>query len=97
VLYRLKCGSHHDGKKFYEEGSLIDTSIDLLKLDPVKFEEVSRRLPEMRGESPRGYEGISLEDLTMDELKLLAKEERVDVSGAESRADLLEVLRVVLD
>jgi len=76
---------------------LVESALDLMVLFPGKFEEVSRRNPELAGTPPSLAEGISLEDLTVGELKALAQEEKVDVSGVEDREDLLETLKAVLE
>ena len=96
MLYRLKYGSHSDGERFYRERDLVESRLDLMELFPGRFEEVSRRRPELTGTLPSPAEGLGLEDLTVSELRSLAQEEKVDVSGIEGRGDLLEVLRAVL-
>ncbi len=96
MLYRLKYGAHHDGKRFYQEGETVESSLDLISLFPAKFEEVSKRRPEVKDLPPSPQEGIKLKDLTIGELRLLADEERISVDEIESREQLLEVIKAVL-
>ena len=95
MLYKIKYGSHCDGKNLYPEGSLIESDQDLVKLDRIKFVEVSRRPPEEQKSPPRVSEELALGDLTTDELRMLAEAERIDVSGLD-RELVLNILKSVL-
>ncbi len=97
MLYKLKYGSHGDGKRHYDEGSLVESLLDLVALFPGKFEEVSRRSVAVQIEPPTRQDGISLEDLTTEELRMLAQEERIDIGDVVDRTELVRIVGVVLE
>jgi hypothetical protein len=90
MLYRLKRGAHCDGSGFHAEGSLVESSEDLVAaFGPEKFEEISKvggPIVEWLGD---------LEDLTTNELRELAKGRRIDVEGIDDRSKILGILSAI--
>jgi hypothetical protein len=91
--YKVLRGTFCHGKVRYKRGSIVESAADLLKYNcgPMsqKFELVGATAEEVIAK-PNATE---FTDYTVEELKLIADDEEVDIKGLTKKADIIEALQ----
>lgn len=104
MKFRMKenVGNHRERSDVYVSGQVLESTRNLAQLHPDKFEQVPDDTPvSAPHQSPHAVnvpgnetedEEINLEDMSVSELKALAKEEGVDVKGLRKKSELIAAL-----
>lgn len=98
--YRLVAGLHQDENGLHNakdpKTCIVESRTDLVKRFPEKFRRLDESEDLPRAPASGVADADGLENMTNEQLSQLAHDNEVDLSGAESREDVIELIRNAL-
>jgi hypothetical protein len=99
--YKLVAGLHQDKDGLHDakdpKTNLIESSVDLAKRFPEKFRKLDDAEDLPRAPSSGLTDAEGLENLSDQQLAQLAKDNEIDLTGANSREDAIELIRNAME
>lgn len=91
MKFRVLNGSHRAKGQTFSKGSIVESTIDLVKLHGRdKYELVSSNSETASLQEP---EGDDYDHMTVAQLKEVAEQDEIDISGAKNKAEIIAILR----
>jgi len=94
--FKVLRGVHSEGGKIYNRGDIVESMSDLLKHNhpgSIRFAGADDVVPSGNSVDEDEVDDAFYEDMSMEDLKLAAKDAGISVSSTKNKSDIIDLLK----